>query len=368
MDSVPFSMMLSVIVVVAVVSVGRWFLVADTITDRLINRAWAWDLVGLVLYTAAARVGSAALGQRLFLCCGLMTAAVVVGVGQLVDGADPEAVRRSQKIYGVIAALIATLTLAISPVAQRVLRLDIDEFVWLLSEIPLAVSGFLIARASLRELRTAGHTVKEKLTYSVLFVLASYWTVSAFITVARAAYGTSPSNPGNIWAITAVLCLLLVTALTAIPLFSAVLTRVELDRFGWRCRRLRPLWRDLTTAVPEVVLRHSDAIDSSSASRLYRMTVEIQDALLRLKPYVPASIPGREGPPADDVSGYAHRIAHAVHARAEGHPVRQSAHVGAIVAPGGRDRAQELRQLLELAHEWPRARASIAARTGLYSG
>ncbi|MFE7744917.1 MAB_1171c family putative transporter [Nocardia sp. NPDC057455] len=356
MDSVPAWFMFPVILAVAAIAAGRWFLVADTITDRMINRAWAWDVGGLALYVTASAAGFPVLGQRLFLCCGLMTIAAVLVVAQLVAGARPEVTQRRQRTYSAVAAVASTVTLTISPAAGDVLHVELDEIVWTLSELPMAASGYLVARASFGELRTAARSAKEKLTYSVLLFLAVYWAVAALLTVVRAIGGVPPSHPGNVLAVSSFFCLLVIATLTAIPLFTAVLVRAGLDRAGRRCRRLHPLWCDLTAAVPEVVLSQED---SGAASRLYRMTVEIQDALLHLKPYMPSPAPGREAVSGAGAGDLARRIAHAVRSRAAGlRPVAQNAPLAALPS-GSRDRAHGLRQLLELAQEWPKARADV---------
>ncbi|MEU6188404.1 MAB_1171c family putative transporter [Nocardia sp. NPDC047038] len=352
--------MFPVILTIAAITVGRWFLVADSVTDRMINHAWAWNLCGLALYVAAAAAGSAQLGQRLFLCCGLMTTAVVLVLAQLAAGADPEVMLRRQKIYAAVAAVSSILTLIFSPFARNVLHVGLDEIVWTLSELPMVASGYLVAHASLRELRTAARMTKEKLTYSALLFLAVYWAAAAVITVVRALFGVPPSHPGNVLANSSFFCVLIIATLTAIPLFTAVLTRAGLDKTGRRCRRLRPLWCDLTAAVPEVVLSRSDDGDGGAASRLYRMTVEIQDALLHLKPYMPSPAPARAAADAGHgVGDYARQIAHAIRSRAAGlRPVTPTAPFAAV-ATGGHDRANGLRQLLELAREWPKARADV---------
>lgn len=58
---------------------------------------------------------------------------------------------------------------------------------------------------------------------------------------------------------------------------------------GWRqwrhLRRLQPLWRELTAAVPEVVL-DEELRQHELRLRLHRRVVEIRDALLALQPYV----------------------------------------------------------------------------------
>jgi hypothetical protein len=57
----------------------------------------------------------------------------------------------------------------------------------------------------------------------------------------------------------------------------------------WRyLRALRPLWRDLTGAVPEVVLGE-ELRRRELRMRLHRRVVEIRDAILALQPYVSAA-------------------------------------------------------------------------------
>lgn len=57
----------------------------------------------------------------------------------------------------------------------------------------------------------------------------------------------------------------------------------------WRyLRTLRPLWRDLTEAVPEVVLGE-ELHRRELRMRLHRRVVEIRDAILALQPYVSAA-------------------------------------------------------------------------------
>ncbi|WP_416985067.1 MAB_1171c family putative transporter [Streptomyces sp. T028] len=57
----------------------------------------------------------------------------------------------------------------------------------------------------------------------------------------------------------------------------------------WRyLRTLRPLWQDLTEAVPEVVLGE-DLRRRELRMRLHRRVVEIRDAILALQPYVSAA-------------------------------------------------------------------------------
>ncbi|MFE9253902.1 MAB_1171c family putative transporter [Streptomyces sp. NPDC006879] len=56
-------------------------------------------------------------------------------------------------------------------------------------------------------------------------------------------------------------------------------------RHWWYLRALRPLWHDLTGAVPEVVLGE-ELSRRELRMRLHRRVVEIRDAILALQPYV----------------------------------------------------------------------------------
>ncbi|MDT3397706.1 MAB_1171c family putative transporter [Streptomyces sp. B1866] len=60
-------------------------------------------------------------------------------------------------------------------------------------------------------------------------------------------------------------------------------------RHGWYLWRLRPLWRDLTAAVPEVVL-DEELRRRELRMRLHRRVVEIRDAVLALHPYATADL------------------------------------------------------------------------------
>ncbi|NLU83298.1 MAB_1171c family putative transporter [Rhodococcus sp. HNM0569] len=82
-------------------------------------------------------------------------------------------------------------------------------------------------------------------------------------------------------------------------------------------RSLRPMWRTLTTAVPEVVLplRRVDRRALSHSDRLHRMSVEIRDAILVLEPGLPAEL-------SDDPAVVAAALRIAARARPTGNGVQ----------------------------------------------
>ncbi|MGW4327496.1 MAB_1171c family putative transporter [Nocardia sp. NPDC004573] len=364
MNAVPAPVVLSVVVFVALMTAGRWLLVDETATDRLINRTFSWNLLGLLLYEVVVAVHRPDLGPRIYLGCGLLALASFYGLARLVDGADVATVHRRQRRYDATAAAVAVSLIVVTPVVRWAWRIDYVEVVWTLSALPGAFCGLLFGRACVRELRARGVAVREKLTFAVLLAFSAYWLISMTIMVGRSLAGTPPSEPGKAWAVAAVLMFSAVTLLAVIPLVAALMARTGWDRTGRACRRLRPLWRDLTAVVPEVVLAEDHSAPREATSQLYRMTVEIWDALLHLKPYVPAaSEPGSPESIENDVRHYAFQVALAVRAKRDGStPVSNSAVAGTAQAEV-RDRAAEFRFLLELARLWPGAVAAVDYRS-----
>ncbi|MGW4770210.1 DUF6545 domain-containing protein [Nocardia sp. NPDC004278] len=355
MNSVPPVVGVSTFVFVAVITAARWFLLDEATMDRLVNRALGWNLVGLLMAGPAFALDHDDLGHRLFLSAGLIAVAYLYGLARLLDGAPAAAAVRRQRRYNAVGASVSGLVL-VGAVTEGlglpvVGGLRWDAVIWAGSYLPILAASVLIARACIRELRLPGATVAERLAYSALLTTACCWIVSSCVALVRAAIGVSPEQPGTAFAVLAFVNFAVIAVLISFPVVDAVLVRAQLDRAGRACRVLRPLWRDLTAAVPEVVLRDGPVRDGESLSRLYRMTVEIWDAMLHLKQY-------RADAPFDgDVGGRALAIAYAAQAKTRGVAPEPVRHAADAVPVGTRDRSDELRYLLELAAQWPKARA-----------
>ncbi|MEV6391611.1 MAB_1171c family putative transporter [Nocardia xishanensis] len=351
MSTLPLAGVGAVAVFIAAIVVGRWFLVNELLIDRLINAALSWDLAAIVLYEIACVLGTRDLAERLFLGLGAMALAYGYGFARLLDGMDPETLRSRQRRYNRVGAITGAVTLSgpalagllVTPAAQT-------RVIWTAGSLVIVSCGALIAKACVRELRTADPTTAERWAYYALLVFGLYCCFASGVGAFRTIAGTPYTEPGLPWAVATFVMLAVVTALIAIPLFSAALVRSGFDRNGRACRELRPLWCDLTAAVPEIVLLPDDSRPGEPMSRLYRMTVEIQDALLHLRPYEPE--PSGEPSMAD----YARRIAHAARAKTTGEPprTRGGAPASAVQALGVDDRAAGLRDLLRLAKAWPK--------------
>ncbi|WP_159922786.1 MULTISPECIES: MAB_1171c family putative transporter [Nocardia] len=353
MNAVPVSVVLPVVVCLGLMTVGRWLFVNETIADRLINRTWSSILVALLLYQIVFALQHPDLARRLYLGVGMMSVASFLGLARLVGGADVETAYRRQRRYDAAFAAVGVSVVLGTPAVHAVLQFDYAEVVWTLSALPAIYGGLLFGRACVRELRAASSSTRERFTYAVLLAISAYWAVGSAIMVLRSLAGTPPSEPGSAWGILAFLMLLAVTLLTAIPLVTVLLARAGWDRSSRICRSLQSLWRDLTAAVPEVVLVLDNSFRHDSSSRLYRMTVEIRDALLHLKPYLPES-PGHitSAEINNDVRGDALRLACAVRAKRAGDAPAIDPAGRSAAQSEPRDRAAELRYLLELAREW----------------
>ncbi|WP_174185898.1 DUF6545 domain-containing protein [Nocardia barduliensis] len=360
MDSAPVSLVIAVVVFVLPMMIGRWLLVNETTSDRLINRIWGWDLGGVLLYQITAALGQPYFAQCLYLGLSMMALSGFYGLARLLDSADATGARERQRRYDSVAVAVAALLIIGAPIAHSMFRIDCVEVVWAASALPGCFSGLLFGRACVRELRVPGSPAREKFTYALLLAFAIYWTISWPILLIRALVGTPPSQPGTVWAVVAFLMLAAITLLTAIPLVTVLVARAGWDRTGRICRRLRPLWRELTTAVPEVVLLDDPAAPRDSASLLYRMTVEIWDALLHLKLYATdAHQRGPVGPTENQVRAYALRVARAVQAKRHGSAPAANTSAHGEAHAQKRDRAADLEFLIRLAREWPNAVATV---------
>ncbi|GAB2669374.1 DUF6545 domain-containing protein [Nocardia goodfellowii] len=346
----PIPLALLLIAVASVITLGRWFLVADQLIDRLFNWALGWEVLGLTVFVCVGRLGGPELAEYLFLAFGPLTIANVYGMARLLGGADPGVAAGRQRRYNRFGAVAAVLILFGAVTGWT----DFAEWVWAACNLVTIAAGPLVMRACVRELR-AGPGWRERWAYVALLVVSIYLGVGSATVAVRAAMGLPTAVSGVGYAIVSYLVLVLLCLLIAIPLVLALIRRAGWDRDSRRCRRLYPLWSDLTAVVPEVVLAQDVSYTGDPALRLYRITVEIRDALLRLKLYGAEDAPQ----PGTDIDGYARWIALAARARSCGLPPHGVADTGALNAHA--DRSAELRTLFALAAAWPAAKVAIGA-------
>ncbi|MGN2641646.1 DUF6545 domain-containing protein [Nocardia takedensis] len=344
MTALPATPVLVITVFACLVTALRMVFVRDSVADRLINRALGFASVGMVFLLVTAGSTLPVLLTLVGAALRFLTAAGVYGVARVLDGADPKQAGRRQRRYDRIAWSVIGGTAALDVAYFLGFVPESAPQTWyvasgILACLPVAVAGFLLVRAGLREIRAARTPWGHRVTFSALIGVAGFWIGYTVLLFVRYLAGMPPSDPGKYGATAGFTFFGILTGLLAIPLARMALVRAGLDRDSRDCRRLRPLWADLTAAVPHVALAPDEADVRSAALRRYRMTVEIRDALLQLRRHAGDL-------PPHDPRAYALRVVRAAEA-------------GLTAAEPGHD--SELRHLLGLADRWPRVKRDHAA-------
>ncbi|MEU0876033.1 MAB_1171c family putative transporter [Nocardia brasiliensis] len=380
----PALIALPVIAIVCVLTVCRWMLLEHTPVDRLINRSLAWAVLGLLLHERGVAPDIASLMHQLSLGCILFTLSGVYGIAQTWRGADPDTVGARQRRYDLATAgMFAMVLVAGTPARQQ--NLLIDQAVgwpaivfWALFGAPLAVCAVLILQTGVREFRVEALGLREKLVYYGVFAAAGGLLIDAVAGPVVAALSTYtdivPQDPQmRRKAATFFAATITAAIITAVPLFGQVSARAGWDRTTHYSRRLQPIWSDLTTAFPGLMLYSADQLAGlDPVSRLHRMTIEIRDGLLNLRPYTSVTAAACERILSSGaavgirkpVSAYEISVAHALRAKNSGvqpDPVVARTAPRAPTTSGDLD--SELQLLLELADRWSHAKAIVAATT-----
>ncbi|MFI6168053.1 MAB_1171c family putative transporter [Nocardia sp. NPDC051052] len=361
---------------VVVIGVGRLLLTRDTIIDQLVNRALLWFLIGLMLYRCTPTPSVSSVTNQLALGCVVVLSMHLYGLARLGEaGADPEMTWRRQRVYCAVAVLSTVVTMLAGPFAGQGGRLVEHNLnwgglvFWTANSAPLMAMTLVFSRLCMRELRMEN----PRPLVRALYVLMLLDFVPIYLDVVLCAgemnLGWQLRYPHIVREEVAFVIIGgVATTLVAGPMVGHLMELAGLDRDGRICHRLRPLWRDVTGAVPEIVMYPAAGGLSrrDTTARLLRMTVEIRDALLHLGPYLAAMPPGA-GPSVAHQDGsevrlrdYACRLAEAARARRTG-----AVPPGSVVVPqpipAAQDFDTELRQLLDLARVWPARTGTVPA-------
>ncbi|WP_280385884.1 MAB_1171c family putative transporter [Nocardia wallacei] len=370
------------LVAVIAITGGRWWLLNDKVVDRLINRAMLAGISGLLLREAwfehlltqivwfASDTDVLQLCRQLSFGSILLSVSYVYGIAKLWEGADPTGTWRRQRVYDLV-AVAATVVILVAGTPARRDDLLIDQamgwpavIAWTAFYAPIGAMAWVIARVGIRELRSGDTTWLERALYVgvVIYALAlGLDSVATPILTALEVIGDRPAQDPEMSRKGWIFFLSNVTAgaAVAVPLVSTILTRTGWDRTGRYCRRLQPVWRDLTASVPEIVLDPlDDRREIAPATRLHRMIIEIRDSLLHLRRYSPE--PDIDPVAPGGVLPYAVSIARAIDAKQAGRTPRPASTTPHTVRLAARDLTADLQQLLDLARVWPRARRIAA--------
>lgn len=368
---------------ICVIIVGRWWLMRESQLDRLVNQAILVAFVGFLLrdtaithlLTGTLPVADAAqvavLARELSLGAILVTVAYVYGIVRLWAGADPTSTWQRQRVYNLVAAAATVVMIIAGMPAQRrgLLIVQVPGWpavvAWIAFYLPIVATSALVIRITARELRTAGSTVttRERVLYLAVLVIATgvgldavAEPICAAVAVGRGVPARDPDSVKT-WGFL-VICVCAAVA-AVVPLVATVLAATGWDRDGRRCRRLRPLWTDLTNAVPHVVLHQAPIPNRRirSATQLHRMMVEIRDSLMQLRRYASADFEERSGPLDDPLRRrIAQQLAQAIDIVSGTTTPTTSATARNQPHTRPNDPATELAQLLDLARAWPRSR------------
>ncbi|WP_040781840.1 DUF6545 domain-containing protein [Nocardia pneumoniae] len=377
---IPAPIAIPLIVLVAVAAAGRLVLLHDTTVDRLLNRALLWGVATLILLERgiAPQIGS--LLHQFSMATQLMAATSLYGAARLWSGADPTTAPVRQRAYDLAGLAGGAIILIAGTTARQHGRLvgqALDRptaLVALILWVPLLATGRLAWRAAVRELRSGEPTPSERLVYGILLATMVVGSGGLAVSAVQSAGPGTFDDPALVrWAGPTFGVAALGATILAVPLVARLRARMGWDRAARYCRRLEPLWRDLTAAVPEIVLA-SDAPIAEADARLIRMTVEIRDALMHLRHHVPETA---------EHTAYAEQILLAIETKTRGASTAAQTHFRPF--PDSRPRElpppelskgipgrfgvhethpvgdidSDLRLLLALARRWPQARKGV---------
>ncbi|MBF6544735.1 MAB_1171c family putative transporter [Nocardia brasiliensis] len=364
---IPGFVLWSAIGYVGLVAAARLLFARATTVDRLVNCVPLCSLAGLLLFRFAPTADISEVTTRLALGCVVLLGMCLYGLGRLWESdTDSELTWRRQRMYCAVAVAATAVFLSAGPSAGTVGRLADQQLnwggiaVWAAFGVPQLATALLMFRLCRRELRGAHTRPSTKALCLLILVALVPFGADLVLGAGEIALGWDVPYPHIVRVEIIFVCTAVLTStLAGTRLIESLLAYAEWDRDGRICRRLRPLWRDVTAAVPEIVLAPDPADGPDSTARLLRTMVEIRDALLHLSPYLPVTDTADEGSRTEcAMSGYALRLAVAVRSRQLGFaPLNTSPVAQALLA--AQDFDTELRQALALAQIWPAARAAV---------
>ncbi|WP_067471640.1 DUF6545 domain-containing protein [Nocardia amamiensis] len=305
-DRLPVWFTVAVLAFLVVVALTRVSLVRTTRMDRLINKALALAVASALLREPAiARQVDALipgglpilfdLWHFLFVLACVLTVGMFLLWDRGIDG-----YQRPLRGLIVLACLLGVAFVVLSQPARQASVSVPDQGGWRYAAYFIAYTGLLAGVSvyildSVRRLRNRTTLARERLVVVIMFALGLCGTVvmtamGAGIVLDAAGVETAYTHWARVGASgEGLLPFVLAAAIALTPSAFRALTRLlRVDRSSRQLRKLRPLWRSLTSAAPEVVLRLElrDRWAFSPAARLHRCRVEILDAAAIVGRYV----------------------------------------------------------------------------------
>ena len=305
-DRLPAWFTVAVLVFLVAVLVIRVPLVRSTRMDRLINNAYVVAVLSALLRepAIARQVDSLVPGglptlfdlwHFLFLLACSLTVGMFLMWNRGIDG-----YRRPLRLLVGLSCLLGVVFMALSQPARDA-GVSVPEMggwrygVYFVAYAGLLTGVSLYILGSVVKLRKRTTATREALVVAIMFALGLCGAVvmtsmAAGIVLDAAGVDTFYTHWSRVGASGEGLVLFVLAAAVALtPSTYRALTRLlRVDRSSRRLRQLRPIWRSLTSATPEVVLqlKRRDRWGFSPAARLHRCRVEILDAAAIVGRYV----------------------------------------------------------------------------------
>nr|WP_143545587.1 DUF6545 domain-containing protein [Rhodococcus sp. 06-1059B-a] len=215
-----------------------------------------------------------------------------------------------------------------------------------------AAMATLYLYVSVRELKR-GLLPPRFVSMFIALGLLSLWGVEETLSILVSAVlaGTAHPNAFVHWRVEAnefnMIFILLVSAIyAAVPLMYRLAETLGVDRWSRSFKALTPMWLDLTSACPEVLLPNRPA-DLTSRQRLHRMCIELRDSLSVLARFRPPEIVV-----CQSSTSKPHEIAEAIRDKKSGAAPSKFL---SFEVPSARTLEGEVAVLTSLAHEWKQA-------------
>ncbi|MFC9553265.1 MAB_1171c family putative transporter [Rhodococcus sp. NPDC056960] len=348
----------------------RLALVRSTVAERRMNAALVFASLSLVLQRSLAQHWldlwfGHGFANTLSNICIMLTAASLISLFS-AWALGPARLPRIHTVSLSVCLVAGAILIALSTPARSRGVAVADEGGWLFAAycityaIPILAVALLNLWISLKAVRSATPG-RERRVFLAVIALSLFEVVDMGIVVTTGVVNAvsednvlteSHSDSG------AFIRLLAVSAGALISVGPVVRVLGHRRRSQRVTRRLQPMWRTLTGAVPEVVLelRPEDRRTLSARDRLDRMSVEIRDAIMILDRHVVFELGGLgdSAPPVVTAT----RLHLACLARTAGHRAHGT---GGTTHLFGTDVGGEPWELAQLADHWREAEAQAAA-------
>jgi hypothetical protein len=388
-DTVPEVIAWPLIAFIAAMVAVRFRWLANSLYDSYFNNTLAWILVTLLFRQRAveqllshAGLISVTTSQQMSMLGMSFVATEFMGFVSLWSSRSPEVTRRRQRRYRIVSVVLSVMFLAFATRARLAGQTLEVSGGWDGVAALCAQSAMLVAlgiRVTLMTVSEARRPTAHRRECN-LAVVGVF--VGLAITVSKSEAAVLEFAQQMHWADTVQWRLynhgfvffwvtVVATCMASVPVALHVMGHFGWDRAGRDCHALAALRRDMLAAVPEVAF---ELINPSTGRRrtrleLHQTTVQIRDALLRLRHYFVDPDPGELDQFCRRYTVAARRRADAALALNLAHAVNSKA-VGAPPIPVDNSEVfasrpttleEEATDLVRLSIWWPYAQAAAAA-------